>query len=230
MTPALNDFGPIYVETDLTRFPVEPWNTASNLIFLVIVIFFAWRTRLDYRTHPLIVFGLPVLFIGFVGGTVYHATRSHRIWLMLDFIPIFILTAAAALKFWKAVVGRWSYALFGFFACAVSPRLLAGFLSLPFHYRISVGYAGLALAILLPATIDCRRNRGENGVLLLFACVAFGVAVVLRTLDRAGVALFPMGTHFLWHLLGGVSVWCLMEYTIRGDKMRARSSVDLFVS
>ena len=223
MTEAPNDFGPIYVETDMTRFPVEPWNTASNLIFLIIVVYFAWRTKLNYRTHPLIVFGLPVLFVGFIGGSVYHATRSHRIWLMLDFIPIFILTAAAALKFWKAVTGKWSYAVGGLLGCALAPRLIAGLLDLPFHYRISVGYAGLALAILFPAAIECRKNGGANWALLLSTCLAFAVAVAFRTLDRAGIALLPMGTHFLWHLFGGMSVWCLMEYTLRGDLLRARS-------
>ena len=34
-----NDNGPIYVETLMGRFPVEPWNTYSNLLFLALIVF-----------------------------------------------------------------------------------------------------------------------------------------------------------------------------------------------
>ena len=89
------DFGPIYAETDLTRFPVEPWNVASNLIFLIIIFLFARRTRLNYRRYPLVVLALPILAVGFTGGTIFHATRSNRLWLMMDYLPIMILCLLA---------------------------------------------------------------------------------------------------------------------------------------
>jgi hemolysin III len=87
-----SDYGPTYTETVpglvAGSFPVEPWKTWSNLIFVVLFVHIALRSRLDYRRYPLIVFSLPILAVGIVGGTVYHATRSHFMWLFLDFMPI----------------------------------------------------------------------------------------------------------------------------------------------
>ncbi len=215
------DFGPIYIETDLSRFPVEPWNTVSNGIFLIVLLVFGWKTRLQWQSHPLLVGGLPILGVGFVGGTVYHATRSHSLWLILDFVPIFVLTIAAALHLWKGVLGSYVRATLAILATTIAPRAIAATLALPFHYQISVGYAGLALAILIPAFLQCRRDHGQGAPLLISATISFVAAVLFRSIDRVGVILLPMGTHFLWHLLGGTSVWCLMEYLFRLDLRRS---------
>ena len=82
------DSGPVYRETIEGRLPVEPFNTASNFLFLAIIIYFVWKIRRNHRQHLFLAFILPVLFIGFIGGTLYHATRSHEIWLLLDWVPI----------------------------------------------------------------------------------------------------------------------------------------------
>ena len=223
MPPRPQDFGPIYVETDLSRFPVEPWNTASNLIFLVIVIVMARKTRLNWRVHPLLVGGLPILLIGFIGGTLFHATRSRSLWLVMDFVPIFVLSVAAALRLWRSISGNYVRASIALLLAALGPRALAALLQLPFHYQISVGYSGLALAILLPAFWESRRRQWSGAPLLIATTVAFIGAVFFRSIDRAGVALLPMGTHFLWHILGGVSVWCLMEFLFRLDLQEKRA-------
>ncbi|MCB9030662.1 MAG: hypothetical protein H6619_06380 [Deltaproteobacteria bacterium] len=62
-----NDFGPIYAETDMTQFPVEPFNTVSNVIFLLMILYFTYQTRLRYQSHPLLVTILPILSLGFIG-------------------------------------------------------------------------------------------------------------------------------------------------------------------
>jgi len=54
------DVGPIYAETDMAHFPVEPLNTISNLIFLVLVIYWAYKTRMSVVRYPLIVIALPL--------------------------------------------------------------------------------------------------------------------------------------------------------------------------
>ena len=98
---AIGDFGPTYFETNLDRFPVEPFNTYSNLIFLFILLFFCWRTRGDFRSFPASVLALPILCVGFVGGTLFHATRSYPLWLYMDFVPIALLVVLASLYFWN---------------------------------------------------------------------------------------------------------------------------------
>ena len=102
-----NDTGPIYMETLMGRFPVEPWNTYSNLLFLALIVFWFFRVRRNVRDHRFIAYSLPVFLLGWVGGTVYHATRSHEVWLFLDWAPIALLALAVAIFFWHRQGVSW---------------------------------------------------------------------------------------------------------------------------
>lgn len=93
------DSGPIYQETIAGRFPVEPFNTISNFLFLLIILYFSRKVYANYKQHLFLAYCLPVLFIGFIGGTLYHATRSAEIWLLLDWVPIVLLCIATAIYF-----------------------------------------------------------------------------------------------------------------------------------
>jgi hypothetical protein len=210
-----NDPGPIYTETlpglATGLLPVEPWNTWSNIIFVLLLIHIAWRTRVDYRRYTLIVMSLPILTIGIIGGTVYHATRSHVVWLFMDFMPIVILTSAAALVFWREVIGSWPRAILLFLLVAVSGRALGFALAAERSMQISLGYLSAALSILLPLAILVRRASWIGLGFLCGIVMTFAAAVACRMLDRAGTTSpLPMGTHFLWHIFGGASVWMLM--------------------
>ncbi len=220
----LADNGPLYAETVLGRFPVEPWNTASNAIFLFLIIYFAFRTKLDPRRYPFIVSCLPVLGVGMVGGTLYHATRSDPLWLVLDYLPIMILTGAASVFFWRILLGSFAKAL----ALGVLPilcmRLLFKFAAIPIIVRITLGYTLLATAVILPSILVCIQGNSRGARLLTVAVVSFIIAIFFRFADLGfGAPLLPMGTHFLWHLFGGISTWGLMEFVMLQEALRLRN-------
>ena len=48
-----------------------------------------------------------------------------------------------------------------------------------------------------------RQNRAGGGGLLLGAAL-FALSLTFRTLDRPLCDAFPLGTHFVWHLLNGL--------------------------
>lgn len=219
-----NDIGPIYAETQMGRFPVEPWNTASNIVFLALLIIFGRRTQLDRRRYPFLVPGLFVLAVGFVGGTVYHATRSHNVWLFLDFLPILLLTGAASLYFWFAVIpNRW-VAVGLALMLLVSGRILRVYLELPKNLGITLSYLGAALAILLPAALHAAGAGKKHRRFLVWAALFFATALLCRFLDNGpGLSPLPMGTHFMWHLFGGLSVGALLHYIARIEEERAAS-------
>ncbi len=214
----LSDNGPIYTETNLARFPVEPWNAASNIIFLILVIYWVRKTRLNYSQHPLIVCILPILLLGFVGGTVFHATRSHFIWLALDFLPILICALVAAIHLWRQVLGNLAYAVLTVVALFLGLRLTIGQLDLPIGTRITLGYSSLAFSLLLPALLHCAKAAWKNFSLLLATIISFALAIFFRYIDRGlGAQFLPMGTHFLWHIFGGLSVASLITYVYKDD-------------
>jgi Ceramidase len=203
------DGGPLYIETDFSRFPVEPWNTVSNLIFLFIVIFWAWKIRKDERDHRLLGFGLVVLLVGFIGGTLYHANRSRRIWLLMDFLPILLLCISFAYSYWLRILGQhWKVLTYTILPFVVL-RLLFPLLSLGRNGKISLGYASLAVFLIAPLATQSIKQKAPHGRLLLWAVGTFALALCFRIADFQAAeqvrATFPMGTHWLWHLLGGTA-------------------------
>lgn len=205
-----NDSGPIYQETLQGRFPVEPFNTFSNLLFLAIAIYFSVKVYREYRKHLFLSFSLPLLYLGFIGGTVYHATRSHEIWLLLDWVPILILSLAASVYFiLKVDLKKRKKAVL----IAVVLLLVLGVKFLPWPAKIenSAEYVGKALGLLLPLIVYMVRTHFRLAKYVLLAFLFFGIAIFFRTLDPY-LYFLPMGSHWLWHSFGAISVFFLMAY------------------
>jgi hemolysin III len=213
------DCGPIYKETDMSRMPVEPVNTVSNLIFLFIFIWWAWKTKLNFKKFPLLTFAMPLLLIGWIGGTIYHATRSHYIWLLIDYIPILILVLTAAVYLWKMLVKNWVLVFLLALGPACIYRILFEMIHVHHTVYISVGYSILAANVVVPAVLHCALKYRRGWKALTAALLCFVIAIVCRQLDYNGIENpLPMGTHFLWHIFGGLSAFFLAHYIYHVEK------------
>lgn len=208
-----NDFGPIYTETNMLQFPVEPWNTYSNIIFLLIFLYWLKKIHGGYNKHLLFSIGLPLLLIGFVGGTVFHATRMHPVWLYMDFMPILILLTLTAFHLWYLLTSKLSASIALTFASFGLNFVMRKFVFLPLVWKISLGYSLSAILVLLPAFILSYKHKWNGVGCLLFTIMYFFSAVLFRQIDKGlGAEVFPMGTHFLWHLCGGMSAFYIMKF------------------
>ncbi|MDR6299649.1 hypothetical protein [Mesonia maritima] len=205
-----NDSGPIYKETVEGRFPVEPFNTLSNFLFLAIIIYFSLKVYKDYKKHSFLAGALPVLSIGFIGGTIYHATRSHEIWLLMDWVPIILLCLAVSIYFTLKDGNNWLQKIWLLLLVLV---LVFGvrFINWPAKLKISIGYIATALGLLLPLVIYLIKTNFKNGSQILYAVSAFSLAILFRILDKR-LDLLEMGTHWLWHSFGAIAVFFLMNY------------------
>ncbi|MBS1581838.1 MAG: ceramidase domain-containing protein [Bacteroidetes bacterium] len=222
------DSGPIYRETLMGRLPVEPWNTWSNIVFLLVVAYWAWRVYPDVRRHAFLAGALPVLFVGFVGGTVFHGTRSHEAWLLMDWVPIVVLCMGCMVLFARRARVAWPLLLFLVALPFVLRYLLLQVLRLPATVVMNSGYALLGLTVLLPIMAHLRRKGWHHWPWMAASAACFGLAVTFRSLDRSELLRWlPMGTHWLWHTFGGVAVHFLIGYIWRDDEARAgvRSAV-----
>jgi hemolysin III len=213
---APNDFGPIYLETNMGQFPVEPWNTYSNLIFLFTFLYWAYRTKLNIKQFTFLSYCLPILFVGYVGGTVYHATRSHSVWLILDFGPIYILSIAISLKYWNVFIKDLKKTLFSIFLPTCLIIYLLRFLPFEKNVRISIGYLFLAATSALPLALYANKNRSINNNNIVYALIFFALAISARVIEKAYpdivTSIFPMGTHWIWHTLGGVTTHFMIRF------------------
>ena len=217
------DHGPRYAETLPGRIPVEPWATYTNLVFLFTIVYWALRIRRSPVRHRMLIFALPILGIGWFGGTVYHATRSHNLWLAMDWMPIMILALTAAFWLWRGITGRSLFAALAMELSFLPTMLVHNLPGLKHGYHISLGYSMMALTILVPAGIHCALRWRAGWPRLACSVAAFAVAIAARVLDSlAGQNLLPMGSHFLWHIFGGLAAFCLISYIFGAGERAAK--------
>lgn len=216
-----HDSGPIYKETLEGRFPVEPFNTYSNLIFLFIVIYFGIKVFQEPKKHPFLVWALPVIGLGYVGGTIYHATRSAEIWLLLDWVPITVLSLAGVIYFIFKWMDSWLQRIVLVVAMI---GIYLGLRALPFPatMRLTLGYIITAGVIAIPVFGYLYKTNWRNLRYVAAAFGIFGFAVFFRFIDRRfDLDFLWMGAHWLWHLLGGLAVFFLIKYIYRDNSRDA---------
>lgn len=210
------DHGPIYRETtDLSLLIVEPWNAWSSLTFLIPVMIFLWQLRGRYSEYAFIVwFCCPLLVLGGLGSTFFHAFRVSRLLLLMDAIPIVVLVLGVSIWMWLKVLPKkfqlvWILLLF-FGLTFLSMYFLNG------QDRISAGYFFRGWMLLLPCYLFLRQTRFRNAGGLFIAITFFVLALLFRFLDeKIVIGFMPWGTHWLWHVSTAFGAYFLGEYLIR---------------
>lgn len=207
------DNGPIYAETHMGRFPVEPWNTLSDLAFLVVMLLSLEKTKFDFKRHSVSLASMPILFIGWLGGTLYHALRNNDLWRILDAAPIAAIALLVSVFLWYVLLGT----VFRAAAVIVAPSMIYSacdrFNLGPQQMMIGIGYGFLASLIIVPAVLHCRKSHWRGAGLLISAIVSFGIAITFRQLDdRLSQSLLPMGSHWLWHVFGSITALFALKY------------------
>jgi hemolysin III len=223
-----NDLGPIYAETRMDRFPVEPFNTASNLAFLLVILLLARRLRrAGWRGHEVTLLALAIIAVGFVGGTLYHATRACDLWRLLDVMPIVLVVLLASVYFLHAVLGGLLRVLLVLLPVLWGYRWWVAASAYEADPPIAFGYIFLALLVIVPAALHCGLRGWRHGRLLLLAAASFALAFVCREADAAAVSrLLPMGSHFVWHLGGASASFFALSYLMASESEMAGRAME----
>jgi hypothetical protein len=184
----------------------EPVNAVTNLAFVLAALWVWPRMRGLPKARGL---SLVLGAIG-IGSGLFHTVAQA--WAGLaDVLPIFLFVVlyiyAAHRDFWDQP--RW---LAGALTLASVPAMVAVGQVLPFRDALggSAGYAPVPLLIFLHAALLARRapataRRLAAGAAILCLSLAF------RTLDGPVCPDFPLGTHFLWHVLNAVMLGWMIE-------------------
>lgn len=225
-TRLATDGGPVYRETPpdptVSQGLAEPFNTATAFLFVLIVLGWVWRLRGRYRRFPFTVASLPILMAGAVGGTLYHATRTRRLYFLLDVIPISLLGGAGAV--YLTVRLGLAYGLWRVLAAAVGLLGLYLFVNAVLfravradnpNLTVNLSYASLALMILLPLGFTLAQTRFRHAGWVAGGLASFLIAWFCRLVDNTPWGDLSMGTHWLWHVFGAVTTQALYEYFYR---------------
>lgn len=217
----------------------EPINALSNLAFLVAAAA-AWRLRgriqPDLRPTGGLALILIVAVIG-LGSFLFH-TLADRWSALADVVPIgvFMLAYVAAAFDGLLRAPRWLTATaVATFAATVALTMRV---RCPFEGGItltgeggpclngSLSYAPALLA--MAGTGVVLLLRGERaGRLLLAAAAVFTVSFTARTLDRSWCSALTfggtaVGSHFVWHLLNGLTLYLLLAAYLQHGRARPR--------
>lgn len=204
------DGGSLYAETNMQHLFPEPFNTFTSCFFLFIAIYWTVKIWGKSKEHTFLSGAVILLYIGGIGGTIYHGLRQWGFFIMMDWLPIMLLCVSAGV-FFLAKLTRWYYAvglvvLYIAFQYYARQQMSDGNLQL----FININYAVLAGIVLLPVTGYLMGTSFKNGRWVLFALLAFIFALTFRVADKW--SWLREGTHFLWHTFGAVAAFCMFKY------------------
>ena len=195
----------------------EPANALTNLAFLAVA---AWLWGAARGVERILV---AVLFLIGIGSGLFHTVATR--WAGLaDVVPIavFILVYIWAANRHMLGWGPWVSALG---VLAVLPALmLAGWgLGHVPGFAISAPYWPVAgLIALYAAGLAGRAPELARGLGLGAALLA--LSLVARSLDGPVCALWPVGSHFVWHLLNAAMLGWMITVLRRHRAGRAGSA------
>ncbi|MGP0092758.1 MAG: ceramidase domain-containing protein [Xanthobacteraceae bacterium] len=194
----------------------EPVNAVTNAAFLVaaLVAFLEWRRGTRGDTPSLVLIGV-VALVG-LGSFIFHtiATRGAA---LFDVIPIAVF-----------IYGYLLLALRRFLALRLLPALavLVGFViaSDVTSWMVpadalngSVSYVPALTALVVVGWLVRHRIEGKP---VLLAAALFMISLGLRSVDLLVCDAFPLGTHFVWHILNAVVLYLLLHAAMRAGDIR----------
>lgn len=202
----------------------EPVNALSNAGFIA-AGWLAWRRLGPQAPGELRLLAALIALIG-VGSFIFHTTATvATAYLDSGFIALYLvahvcvwLARVHGLPWRRAWLGAPGFVLF---AGAVS----AAVISLHLHALNSdvAMYVSAWLALLLMTAASLPRSRSVAAGLAL-TLVCFTLSLTLRQLDLPLCESWPLGTHFLWHLINALALWCSLKALTHQPTSRAAPS------
>ncbi len=214
----------IYCERTSPAYWAEPVNAASNASFVLAALWAAYEARKRGLTQPILWILIPMAGLIGIGSYLFH-THANRWSELADTLPIwsfvglFVLTA-------MHYVGGMPVArvlrVAGFIVVAVVATIWllasgegadsAAHAADPLN---GSGQYAPALAALLVFSFFTWKRQSPSGPWIWAATLTFLTSLTFRTFDVAVCAAFPLGTHFMWHLLNGLMIGLLLQMLIR---------------
>ncbi len=199
----MTDYIDIYCERLMAGLWAEPLNAITNIAFFI-AAFFAWRLTRAHRDWSVWLLILLMVCIG-TGSALFHTFATP--WAqMMDVIPILLFQMAFLWLYSLRVIKMAAVKAAGLFVLFLGMSIL--FDKMPSAFlNGSAGYIP-ALLFITGFGIWHWRHAAQEKFILLLAAGLFVVSLTFRSVDMAACDTWPMGTHFLWHSLNGVVLYC----------------------
>ncbi len=199
-----------YCERTGPDFWAEPVNALTNAAFLIAALILARRIRGDWPGAGLARALVAILAAIGVGSFLFHTfatawSSSADVLPIVAFILVYVFVANRHFLGLSRPAALGGTALFVPYAALTIPL----FAHLP-GFGVSAAYWPVPLLIALYAA-GLRRRAPATARGLALGAGILTVSLVLRSLDEGLCAAFPLGTHFVWHLLNAVMLGWMIE-------------------
>ncbi|MFA5539480.1 MAG: ceramidase domain-containing protein [Gemmobacter sp.] len=186
----------------------EPVNAVTNAAFLI-AAFVMWL-RVRGQGLPLAMAMVVVLAVIGVGSYLFH-THANRLTALMDTTPIALFILLYVFAATRDYIGLpwWGAALVTLGFIPYSMALTPVFRSLPF-FEVSAFYWPVPLLIAIYAAILWRSAPATARGLALGAAI-LAASLTFRSIDQILCDVFPLGTHFMWHVLNGLMLGWMIE-------------------
>jgi Ceramidase len=213
-----------YCERTTSSLLSEPLNFISNLSFFVAGVLL-WRQVQGMREadrpagHKTLIF---LIFSISVGSALFHSIAAR--WAMAaDVAPIALFLVAFLFYFLRNVVKvRPLGALTGIFLFLVMSLFVAK-LSNKDVSNGSEFYFGTWIALFGIFCYFSNSGVSPSKSSIYKALAAFTLSLGFRTIDEKYCDLVPFGTHFLWHVFNGFTIFFVTKSYL--DVIRARQQL-----
>ena len=196
----------LYCERLDAGFWAEPVNALTNLAF-VLAAWLVWRRarRLGALSSETKLLAGMIALIG-IGSFLFHTfATGWAEW--ADVLPILLFELAYLYLYLRRIAGMRPAAAAGMTALYLPVGLASG--GFPNLLNGSLSYAP-ALVVLFALGLYHYASQKKARRMLLAAAALFFVSLTFRTTDMAVCPSFPLGTHFIWHLLNALTLYLLM--------------------
>ena len=193
----------LYCERLAPGLLAEPVNAATNVAFFI-AAWVLWRQARRHGEFSGELASLIALMVAIgIGSGLFH-TFAETWAMVLDVIPILLFQLAFLWIYARRVMG-WQG---GSAAALVGGFLLASLYAREFQHLLngSLTYAFAIIAILAIGIYHWLAQKPARFTLIAAAGV-LALSLFFRTIDEAVCPRFPLGTHFLWHLLDAVVLY-----------------------
>lgn len=200
-----------YCENGIGLFSSQPLNTISNIAILISA-YFSYQLIRTHHIKKISIAVLPLIaaILG-VGSILWHGA-PNLITSFADTLPlsIFLLISFFFLLD-KILPNR-----------GLAPVILLAFMliEVPFMFGILPSFNGFIpylIALIFGLFIFFGLARKYNDVTLQMASIIplFVTAFFFRTIDLTICSAFPIGTHFIWHILNAVVLYLFTRLIVK---------------
>lgn len=207
-----------YCERTDPSFWAEPVNAITNLAFLLAAVWIWPRTKGQATDRVLAA----ILFAIGIGSFLFHTFAQA--WAGLaDTVPIglfIVVYIFAACRDYIGLAGLWAIAATVFFTLMLAVGVNQMAAAMP-DLGANAAYIGTC-TLIFGFGVGMMRGNPRTGGGLLIGSGVLALSIASRMLDMRLCPAFPVGTHFLWHLLNaGMLAWMIEVHLRHGTRLDA---------